>query len=246
MTARSEHVICRARPATISGLNRREAKALRTRAAASEIIAPLLTGAAEHVFALTAGQASQIDFVLAFLDGWDVEALTVWTWAVADYELLTMSDVCNRANGLDFRLIVDRSCVLRQPQFLKWFGDRFGLDQIRVTRSHAKIATIRARDGRRAVIRGSMNLNENPRCENVDISTWPEVADCIAEVERELWEKGPPVTAEDLQFTKVNAQFEALFGECGDAPSRVQRGSKSADAQAPMSLTDIEKYLAGV
>lgn len=185
---------------------------MKTRAVAAEILRPLVSGERDHVFALTAGQASLVDFLLCGLDAGAVNQISVWTWAIADYELLVMSDVCGRASGITFRLIVDRASVLRQPQFLLWFIDKFGKDSVRATVTHAKICTLEYVSGNVMTIRGSANLNNNRRCEQVDACTTRAVFDVVRGTEDELWSSRGPLKAEDCTYARGNHVFDEIFG----------------------------------
>jgi len=217
--------IARARAANRNNRQRRVVKAQKSAATAKDILSPLLSGETDHIFALTAGQASLIDFLLAAIDARPAKQISVWTWAIADYELLTMSDVCAAAKGLQFRLIIDRASVLRQPRFLLWFREHFGDDSIRVTVTHAKIATVEYGDGRVMTIRGSANLNNNPRCEQMDICTTTEVFSLVRDIEDELWRERPPLRAEDCEFARNNDTFEKIFGAVS-SPEKVVRKDK--------------------
>ena len=62
----------------------------------------------------------------------------------------------------------------------------FGDDSIRTTRTHAKFAVITNEDWAVAV-RTSMNLNENPRLESIEVSDDPALAGFLLRVVEEIF-----------------------------------------------------------
>jgi hypothetical protein len=66
----------------------------------------------------------------------------------------------------------------------------FGDACIRTTRSHAKFATIR-NDRWAIAVRTSMNLNENPRLENIEISDDPALCGFLESVADDLYADQP-------------------------------------------------------
>ena len=97
---------------------------------------------------------------------------------------------------------------------LHTFQQRYGVDSIRVTKNHAKIATVVGND-QAYCIRGSMNLNSNPRMEQVDISEGDGAADLTLAVIAEIWERSAPLPIKDLE----NMHAADLFAQTGPKPS---------------------------
>lgn len=210
----------------------RARSALRSAAEAEAIVAPLVSGERDHVFVLTAGQASQIDFVLAMMRGWQadrVSRVSIWTWAIADYELLAVETAAAEcmAAGAELRFVIDRSCLDRRSALIGWLQDRFGMDCLRATVSHAKIATIATLSRKVCTIRGSMNLNFNPRNEQVDICTTREVYDVVRAAEDAIWSANAAIGGELLRFAACNERMHAAAGSVG--------GGRRAAALAPLS-----------
>lgn len=206
--------------------------AARSAVVADEIVATLISGEKEHVFVLTAGQASQIDFLLAMMRGWrgeGVNRVSIWTWAIADYELLAVETAAAEclAAGADLRFVIDRSCLERRAALIGWLQERFGNDCLRATLSHAKIATMATASGRVCTIRGSMNLNFNPRNEQADICTTREVYDVVRAAEDAIWSANAAIGGELLRFAACNERMHAAAGSVG--------GGRRAAALAPLS-----------
>ncbi len=85
---------------------------------------------------------------------------------------------------------MDRSFETRQPEYCATLRCLFGDDVIRTTRSHAKFATIRNGEWDLA-IRTSMNLNNNPRLETIEVSDSAALADFLDGVFDEMFEGRP-------------------------------------------------------
>lgn len=62
---------------------------------------------------------------------------------------------------------------------------RFGAESVKVVKNHAKIARL-WNDSTKLLIRGSMNLNWNPRFEQLDVTEGGEDFELVARIEDEL------------------------------------------------------------
>jgi len=161
----------------------RVARAVEAHRSAAEAIGPITPGLA--VFLMTRGQFSMLDMILHVLDQIGPAAVSVWTWAVADYEVQALAGLMGRRSLTAGRLIVDRSAEVRLVATIDAWRARFGVESVRVCRNHAKIARV-WNDHRRVVIRGSMNLNLNPRFEQADVTEGDAAFDLVAEIEDAL------------------------------------------------------------
>ena len=175
----------------------RERKCIEARKSASDCIGELTTGMS--LFAVTRGQFSMIDCIRHCLAKMGPSRLTVWTWCIADYELETFEWLLRSGDITEALLVIDRAGeqqvaktrsfrdgsidkTQRQGALMRRWKEKFGAQSIRVVLNHAKIATLD--NGKmKIVIRGSMNLNHNPRFEQLDISEGPEVYGLIKEIE---------------------------------------------------------------
>jgi len=151
----------------------RRARAEETFTTASECIGALEPGMA--LFAVTRGQFSMIDAVLACLDQTGPAHISLWTWCIADYEVQVLERLL-----MDGRLHSGLLCEL----LARWQA-KFGEKSVRVLRNHAKIATIRTDDWR-LLLRGSFNLNFNPRFEQFDLTEGGPDFDLVERIEEEL------------------------------------------------------------
>jgi hypothetical protein len=121
------------------------------------------------LFAITRGQFSMIDAVLHVLDAVGPARLSLWTWTIADYELDVFRALMGDGRVTDGRLVIDFSARKRNAGILADWRTAFGRNSIRTVVNHAKIATVEG-NGLRVLLRGSMNLNFNPRFEQLDIT----------------------------------------------------------------------------
>ena len=135
--------------------------------------------------------------------------MSVWTWAIADYEVEAMAGLMANKAIVGARLVVDRSCGATQR------ADHRGLARAvrrrggRVCKNHAKMARVWTAE-RRVLIRGSMNLNFNPRFEQADITEGGEDFDLVQRIEDELPVLRPMCSnAEAESASKLSLAFEA-------------------------------------
>jgi hypothetical protein len=202
---------------------KREIRAARV-ANAEDAIGDLEPGA--EIFILTFGQFSLIDAVTALLKKTGPADVVLSTWTAGHADLTTAGDLLERAEIKSFRLIVDSSFINRKPDWCRRMMTIFGPECVRTWRGHAKFAVIR-NDRWTLAVRTSMNLNTNPRLENLEISDDPEFAAF-------LWDVVDTFFAE--QSEGVGLEFEdwrlpELAGlETIDKPA-VRTGKASAGAR---------------
>ncbi len=156
-----------------------------------------------HVFGLTKGQFSMIDLAAAVLEKTGPADVGLWTWAIADYEVQCVTAFMTDRRIRSFRLVLDYSGARRESALLSDLQGRFGSDCVRVTKTHAKIVTV-ANDAWRVTIRGSMNLNMNPRFEQFDVSDADGAFDVVNPMMGELWARGPALAVD--QVTNATAR----------------------------------------
>lgn len=121
------------------------------------------------LFILTYGQFSLIDALVEILRQTGPAHVSISTWTAAHAHLDRSAELMDGLGVLSFRMIVDRSFRTRQPAYHARMVEIFGTDSIRAIRTHAKFMLIR-NESWDIVVRTSMNLNENPRLENIEIS----------------------------------------------------------------------------
>ena len=122
-----------------------------------------------ELFGLTRGQYSFISIIEHLLNQTGPANVVISTWTAAGAELEAAKDFLKSKQIKSLRFLVDQSFPTRQPDYCKVLFKTFGKECIRMTRSHCKFALI-MNDEWNLVIRTSMNLNENRRIENFEIS----------------------------------------------------------------------------
>jgi len=159
---------------SISKMNAGREMRLAKSLSAADAIGEIVHG--QDCFILTFGQFSLIDALVHILDKVGPSDVTIATWTAADAHLERSAELVASSAITGFRMIVDRSFEGRQPGYCRHMRETFGDDCIRFARSHAKFMLIRSAT-HDVVVRTSMNLNENPRLENIEVSESREFAD---------------------------------------------------------------------
>jgi len=139
-------------------------------------------------FILTYGQFSLIDALIAILDQTGPAHVIISTWTAAHAHLDRSAELMEAASILSFKMIVDRSFKARQPKYFQHMINLFGVESIRIINTHAKFMTIR-NDAWDIVVETSMNLNENPRLENLEISENKRFADFFQDIADNIFDE---------------------------------------------------------
>jgi hypothetical protein len=156
-----------------------------------------------EVDVLTFGQFSIIDAIEAVLEKTGPAHVTLATWTAAEFDLSQLQAQILRAGILDLRMIIDRSFVSRHPKFVEIIRQKFGMQSVRTTKTHAKFVAL-TNENWNVLIRTSMNLNYNPRLEYLPVcddaalcGMYLDVADRLFEEEDEGMDqsRGMPLLA---------------------------------------------------
>lgn len=178
----------------------RRARAVESFKSASECIGTIEPGSA--VFAVTRGQFSMIDAILACLDQAGPARVSLWTWTIAEYEVECMDRLCVDKRVTSAALMIDNGTRNRETHtagVIRRWKQVFGESSVKRILNHAKIATIESAKFR-ILLRGSMNLNFNPQFEQFDLTEGGPDFDLIRGIEDEL-----PVLADDAASKEVYA-----------------------------------------
>lgn len=132
-----------------------------------------------------------IDAVLACLDQTGPAAVSLWTWTVAEYEIECLERLRTDGRVTSGRLIIDHGARNKNAGLIRQWKGSFGPDSVRYVLNHGKIATIESA-GFKLLLRGSMNLNFNPRFEQLDLTEGGADFELVREIETSL-----PVLADD-------------------------------------------------
>ncbi len=138
--------------------------------AAADAIGKLDPGC--EIYILTFGQFSLIDALHYLVEQTGPADVDISVWTAAHADMTKALALLEQSKIRRMRWVVDRSFEARQPSFTARMRELFGESTIRVTASHCKFLAIRNERWNLAV-RTSMNLNENPRLENIEVSDDP-------------------------------------------------------------------------
>lgn len=138
------------------------------------------------LFAITRGQWSMIDAVLHVLDQVGPARLSLWTWTVAEYEVEVLARLRRDQRVTGGRLVIDAGARNKNAGIIAEWKQSFGVESVRYVTNHSKIARIESASGLKLLLRGSMNLNFNPRFEQFDITEGGPDYDLVEQIESEL------------------------------------------------------------
>lgn len=183
-----------------------------------------------RIIGLTMGQFSMIDLVGAILDrtGPAHVKLSTWTAGIRDAENAWF--MLDTGKMLSFELYCDKSFPSRHPEYAAAVVRRFGDRAVNASDIHAKVATIR-NPGWNVTVRGSMNLNRNPRCENYDIDDDQGIADFFDAHFAIMRSAGVPLGLGKVSNAQVDMVFERIAR--GVNPFSVQTRTQLAAAGVP-------------
>ena len=151
-----------------------------------------------------------IDAILHTLDSVGPAKLSLWTWTVAEYEVQTLTRLRNDSRVTAGRLVIDAGARTKNSGLIKEWQATFGPSSVRYVTNHAKIARIESASGLRVLLRGSMNLNFNPRFENFDITEGGPDFDLVEHIENEIPELPDRCTGAAVwKASRVSEAFDA-------------------------------------
>jgi len=171
---------------------------------AAEFIRHLTTGS--QLFGFTKGQFSLIDVIQAVTKDIGKCELTMSTWTAAKADLLELQNMMETGAFSSLRMLLDFSFQRRQPSLLKTIRDRYGPESVVITRNHAKFCLMKTAN-LRIVIRTSMNLNFNPRLEDLDVKEDPQLFEFIDGIVSQFFSSHDPKTQAAKTIKELGSQF---------------------------------------
>ena len=188
-------------------------------------------------YILTFGQFSLIDAIISIIDQIGPCDVALSSWTAADAHLEKTAEMVEASEIRNFRMIVDRSFETRQPKYCEHMRRVFGVDCIRHVRSHAKFAVL-TNDGYKIVIRTSMNLNENPRLENIEITENPEFAEFMLKVVDDIFAEVDPLEKRSRALKIESIQEEFPYKEV--SATKIKRKSLN-EPKVTHQITNTER-----
>ena len=173
-----------------------------------------------ETYCLTFGQFSLMDAVEAILEKTGPADVAISTWTAGNADLSRSAEHLHDGNIRSLRFVADCSFGQRQPGYLAELVRLFGPESIRTTRTHAKFVVI-TNDQWRVAVRTSMNLNENPRLESIEVSDDPALAGFLLRIVDEIF-------AEEQVgdfTTKTTPQLPGIEGIAPQGSVRMDRGT---------------------
>ncbi len=146
-----------------------------------------------------------IDAILHTLDCVGPAAVSVWTWTVAEYEIECLKRLQMDGRVTSGRMVIDHGALKKNAAIIREWKSSFGPESVRYVVNHAKLATVSNGDYK-VLLRGSMNLNRNPRFEQLDVTEGGADFDLVKRLEDEL-----PVLADSV--TGKQAYAASRVGE---------------------------------
>lgn len=174
-----------------------------------------------EIFGLTKGQISLIEIVEYVLSFTGPSNVVVWTWTASKRSIEKIKTFSRSGMIKDLKFVIDPSFKARKPEFCDDLVEKFGQECVRTFRNHAKFILI-GNDDWNMVIRTSMNLNQNPRLEYIEISDCDVMYNFMNDIAMEVFKKIPvgntfvrtELTNESiLEFKKHKKKSFSLFGE---------------------------------
>lgn len=185
-------------------------KDLKRKESAAEAVADLERDGME-IFGLTRGQFSLSDMIEAILQKTGPARMSISTWTAAQVDISRMMDLLKSGLMTDCRWLVDLSFIRRTPELCNQIREQFGLEAVRVMRTHAKFVLIE-NDEWRVCLRSSMNLNQNPRLESYQVGHDPELCDWLGRVIDDVWKRQPRQLAESGNIAAMGAWWQEEAG----------------------------------
>ena len=175
-------------------VNRREKSAkmemteLMRKQSAADFIGQLRPGM--HLYGFSKGQFSLIDVIDALLAQTGPAEVAISTWTAASADLGRLAQIMTQRQFTNLRFLIDFSFQRRQPSVLQTIRQTYGMDAVRVAKNHAKFILVKAGPWR-LTVRTSMNLNFNPRFEDIDLKDDEQIYTFIDSVLTRIWEQFP-------------------------------------------------------
>jgi hypothetical protein len=166
----------------------------------------------QDIYILTFGQFSLIDALVHVLKQTGPAYVDLSTWTAADAHLEKAKALLDSAEIKRLRMVIDRSFESRQPEYCYHMRKRFGQDSIRAIRTHAKFFVVR-NENWSVVARTSMNLNENPRLENIEISTDDSLSDFMTTIVDEIFNEVPEGANHSPMLELLNIEQQSPYNE---------------------------------
>jgi hypothetical protein len=145
-------------------------------------------GQGTETFCVTHGQFSLMDAVQVLLEKIGPCDVAMSTWTAGAADLTRSAAALNDGHIKTMRMVVDCSFGQRQPGYLNSCRALYGDEAIRSIRTHLKFVVL-TNENYNVAVRTSMNLNENPRMEYIEVSDNKELCDFFLQIVDQIFEE---------------------------------------------------------
>lgn len=195
-------------PTTFQGpTKKRNLRKAFNRQSAAEAIGTLKPSVSLFVF--SKGQFSLIDAIEHIIEQTGPVHLSCSTWTAADADLSQVEQFVQQGKLTGARFLVDFSFQRRSPAILNQLRQRFGADSLRVTRTHAKFVLLE-NENWKLTIKTSMNLNNNPRLEHLEITDDPGLFQFLNDFVGDIFRRRPSTDSQQESAAWHKKQFQQL------------------------------------
>ena len=174
---------------------------------AARCIGPITKGC--DVFGLTKGDFSMIDILRHIAREIGPCQIDIGTWTAAAAEIKQAFDMLGDKNILGMRWLVDRSFPARQGKYYRSLLDKFGQDSVRLARFHAKFILLE-NDNFSVAVRTSMNLNLNPRLEDIELKDDASMFDFLDSIVSEIFAAHEAKSQINKTVRQLSEEFSGL------------------------------------
>jgi len=139
-----------------------------------------------EIFGFTKGQFSLMDLMKAILERTGPADVSLSTWTANRQEAIELTAMHKAGIIRTMKWLVDLTFVRRDPEAAHAVRQAFGVEAIRVANVHSKFCLF-GNNAWRLVLRGSFNLNMNPRTEDFTLAHDPELYGFIEDMLARVW-----------------------------------------------------------
>lgn len=186
-------------------LTKEQIRFLKRKESARDFLFPL--GKGTHQFGFSKGSFSLIDVIDELVSEFPNGSMALSTWTAARSDLARLKSLIEGKAVANFRLLIDSTFSTRQPALLAAIREHYGPEAVRITKNHAKFVLYKT-DQLKIVIRTSMNLNFNPRFEDIDVSESPPLFDFLDDLLNQFFNQFPGHGQINLPALQVANQFK--------------------------------------
>lgn len=180
---------------------------------------------------LTDYTCSIVDFIVAIAEEAAPCTLDILTWSANPEDIRTVQNLVTRGLVSRLRLIIDRGARSLNLPTVQLIEGLIGAGNMREISSHAKVFVADGGPGRRWVGQASMNLNRNPRIENLDVSRNDDIAGMYGRFM-------------DMTFEVVTPGDQSGLAAYGPMADELMARTIQASGQAPAVVDPMDAILA--